>query len=56
MLLYSTFIYGARMQMFSVNGFLEKRCHCEESSTKQSRDSGEIASQSLAMTMPFHEN
>ncbi|GAK51874.1 type IIS restriction/modification enzyme [Candidatus Moduliflexus flocculans] len=33
----------------------EDRCHCEESSTKQSRDTGEIASQSLAMTMPFHK-
>ncbi len=35
---------------------LEKRCHCEESSTKQSPDTDEIASQSLAMTLPFYEN
>ncbi len=33
--------------------FSEKSCHCEESSTKQSPDTGEIASQSLAMTSPF---
>ena len=31
-------------------------CHCEESATKQSRDTCEIASQSLAMTTPFSEN
>jgi hypothetical protein len=29
----------------------KRACHCEESATKQSPDTGEIASQSLAMTV-----
>ena len=36
--------------------FSENACRCEESSTKQSRVTGEIASQSLAMTLSFREN
>jgi hypothetical protein len=36
--------------------FSKKGCHCEESATKPSPDTSEIASQSLAMTLPFRQN
>jgi hypothetical protein len=36
--------------------FSENACHCEESATKPSPETDEIASQSLATTLPFREN